>query len=385
MNPSALVLFPDFQEEPMSRTTGLLPSQRLEELIAAGHVQADAPVSPDQIQPSSIDLRLGSIAYEVQASFLPNLNTTVRRKLQDLEIRRIDLTHRALLERRKVYIVPLQEELALPDNFSAKANPKSSTGRLDVFTRLITDYGDTFEEVRSGYRGKLYAEIVPLTFRVIVQEGARLNQLRIRRKNPSHPDKMLFDLHEQDPLVYSQDGMPVDPVILDGLRVSVDLAGIDGSEIVGYRAKSNAPPIDFAKVGYYNPDEFWEPLCRSADKSVILDPGAFYILTSKQRITVPPHMAAEMLPFDPSVGEFRAHYAGFFDPGFGWSAERSLGSHAVLEVRSHEVPSLLEDGQEVSRLKYEYLMAPPSKLYGGDIGSSYQSQKLTLSKHFKRI
>jgi len=385
MNPSALVLFPDFLEEPVSRTTGLLPSQRLEKLVAAGHVQAGTPISPDQIQPSSIDLRLGPVAYEVQASFLPNQNTTVRRKLQDLEVRRIDLTQRALLEKRKVYIVPLQEELALPDNFSAKANPKSSTGRLDVFTRLISDYGDTFEEVRTGYRGKLYAEIVPLTFQVIVQEGARLNQLRIRRKNPTHPDKMLFDLHEQDPLVYSQDGLPVDPVIFDGLRVSVDLTGIDGSEVVGYRAKDEAPPIDLAKVGYYNPGEFWEPLHRSAHKSVILQPGAFYILTSKQRITVPPHMAAEMLPYDPSVGEFRAHYAGFFDPGFGWSAERSVGSHAVLEVRSHEVPSLLEDGQEVSRLKYEYLLAPPSKLYGRDIGSSYQSQKLTLSKHFKRI
>ena len=385
MNPSALVLFPDFLEEPVSRTTGLLPSQRLEKLVAAGHVQAGTPISPDQIQPSSIDLRLGPVAYEVQASFLPNQNTTVRRKLQDLEVRRIDLTQRALLEKRKVYIVPLQEELALPDNFSAKANPKSSTGRLDVFTRLISDYGDTFEEVRTGYRGKLYAEIVPLTFQVIVQEGARLNQLRIRRKNPTHPDKMLFDLHEQDPLVYSQDGLPVDPVIFDGLRVSVDLTGIDGSEVVGYRAKDDAPPIDLAKVGYYNPGEFWEPLHRSARKSVILQPGAFYILTSKQRITVPPHMAAEMLPYDPSVGEFRAHYAGFFDPGFGWSAERSVGSHAVLEVRSHEVPSLLEDGQEVSRLKYEYLLAPPSKLYGRDIGSSYQSQKLTLSKHFKRV
>jgi dCTP deaminase len=384
MNPSALVLF-DFVKEPTSRTTGLLPSQVLEDLVAAGHVQADTPISPDQIQPASIDLRLGPVAYEVEASFLPNRNTTVRTKLRDLEVRQIDLTQPALLERRRVYIVPLQEELALPDNFSAKANPKSSTGRLDVFTRLISDYGDTFEELGTGYRGKLYAEIVPLTFRVIVQEGARLNQLRIRRKNPAHPDKMLFDLNERDPLVYSQDGLPIDPVILDGLRVSVDLTGIDGSDVVGYRARNDAPPIDLAKVGYYDPREFWEPLRRSANRSIILQPGAFYILTSKQRITVPPQMAAEMLPYDPSVGEFRAHYAGFFDPGFGWSPERSVGSHAVLEVRSHEVPSLIEDGQEVSRLKYEYLLAAPSKLYGRDIGSSYQSQKLTLSKHFKRL
>jgi len=384
MNPNSLVLFPDFRKEPVIReTTGLLPSHRLEELIAAGHVKASTPILPDQIQPSSIDLRLGPLAYRVKASFLPGGSATVEKKLRDLRIEQIDLSRAALLKRGSVYIVPLQEELYLPDNFSGKANPKSSTGRLDVFTRLITDYGSTFEDIRQGYRGKLYAEVVPLTFPVIVREGARLNQLRVRRGNPLPSDKMLFDLHEQEPIVYSQDELPVEPVISDGLKLSVDLQGV-GSDIVGYKAKKETPPIDLAKIGYYETRDFWEPLFRETHHSIVLEPHDFYILTSKEKVTVPPHMAAEMLPFDPSVGEFRVHYAGFFDPGFGWSPTGSVGSHAVLEVRSHEVPSLLEDGQIVARLSYERLLASPVKLYGRESGSSYQAQTLTLSKQFKR-
>jgi dCTP deaminase len=384
MNSVAFSLFPEILGEPLIRTTGLLPSHLLEDLVSAGHVKGTTPISPDQIQPSSIDLRLGAVAYRVRASFLPSQYATVERKLRDLEIGQLDLSKPALLERGSVYIVPLQEELNLPDNFSGKANPKSSTGRLDVFTRLITDYGSSFEEIRPGYRGRLYAEIVPLTFRVIVREGTRLSQLRIRRGNPASSDKMLLDLHEREAIVYSQNQLPVEPVVSNGLKLSVDLQGIDGSDVVGYRARRGAPPIDLAYVNHYNVDEFWEPLRRNSTKSAVLEPGDFYILTSKEKVSVPPHMAAELLPFDASVGEFRIHYAGFFDPGFGWNSDRPAGSHAVLEVRSHEVPSLLEDGQVVGRLNYEPLLAPPARLYGTDIGSSYQSQKLTLSKHFKR-
>jgi dCTP deaminase len=385
MSSDSLTLFPELLSEYVeSRTTGVLPSQRLEDLISAGHIKASAPIEPDQIQPSSIDLRLGPVAYRVHASFLPNSKATVHRKLQDLQLGELDLSNKALLEKGAVYIVPLQEELSLPENFSGKANPKSSTGRLDVFTRLITDYGDAFEEVREGYKGKLYAEIVPLTFPVIVRKGARLNQLRVRRGNPPQFDKTLADLHAREPIVYSQDASPAEPLISGGLNLSVDLVGIDGDDIVGYRAKRVNSPIDFANVDYYDARDFWEPLYRNASRSIVLEPGEFYILTSKERVSVPPHMAAEMLPFDPSVGEFRIHYAGFFDPGFGWSSEKPTGTHAVLEVRSHEVPSLLEDGQVVGRLKYEPLLAPPAKLYGRDIGSSYQSQKLSLSKHFRR-
>ncbi len=385
MSSESLILFPELLSQgPDTRTTGVLPSQRLEDLISAGHITASTPIESNQIQPSSIDLRLGAIAYRVHASFLPNSKATVLRKLQDLQLGEMDLTSGARLEKGVVYIVPLLEEVSLPDNYSARANPKSSTGRLDVFTRLITDYGDAFEEVREGYKGKLYAEIVPLTFPVIVRQGTRLNQLRVRRGNPAQYDKTLIDLHERQPIVYSQDATPAEALISGGLNLSVDLAGIEGDNVVGYRAKRGTSAIDFANVGHYEVSEFWEPLYRNASRSVVLEPGEFYILTSKERVSVPPHMAAEMLPFDPSVGEFRIHYAGFFDPGFGWSAEKSTGTHAVLEVRSHEVPSLLEDGQVVGRLQFEHLVAEPEKLYGRDIGSSYQSQRLALSKHFKR-
>ena len=384
MSSNAPGLFPELvRNPPDSRTTGLLPSQRLEEMIDAGRIRAKAPISSDQIQPSSIDLRLGSIAYRVQASFLPGSNATVQGKLQGLKCDEIDLSKPAVLEKGSVYIVPLQEELSLPEDYSGKANPKSTTGRLDVFTRLITDYGEAFEEISEGYKGKLYAEIVPLTFRVAVREGTRLNQLRIRRGNPPLFDSTLQELHGRDPIVYSQDALPAEPLIARGLNLSVDLQGLGGSDVVGYRAKKNCPPIDLAKVNHYDPQDFWEPLYRSSDRSIALMPGEFYILASKEKVTVPPHMAAEMLPFDPTFGEFRIHYAGFFDPGFGWNAERPTGSHAVLEVRSHEIPSLLEHGQTVCRLNYEHLIAPPARLYGRDIGSSYQSQHLTLSKQFK--
>jgi dCTP deaminase len=380
-----LALFPDLvgSQSSEARTTGILPSQRLEDLVAAGHIRASSPISATQIQASSIDLRLGSVGYEVCASFLPSVNATVEKKLQEVKLRELDLSAPVLLEKGKVYLVPLQEELLLPENYSGKANPKSSIGRLGVFTRVITDYGDAFEEIRPAYKGRLYAEIVPLTFHVYAREGVTLNHLRVRRGNPRQFDKRLVDLHEQQPLVYSQDESPVEALISDGLKLSVDLQGIDGSEVIGYRAKREAAPIDLSRLNYYDPLEFWERIYRERG-SIVLEPGDFYILTSKEKVSVPPHMAAEMLPFDPAVGEFRIHYAGFFDPGFGWSPEKTVGNHAVLEVRSHEVRSLLEDGQVVGRLKYEPLLEQPAKLYGTrTTGSSYKTQGLTLSKHFK--
>src|SRR5579884_2298163 len=386
MSSSTLALFPELlSDTPDARTTGLLPSHRLEDLVRAGNITSTAPLAPDQIQPSSIDLRLGPIAYRVRASFLPNLSSTVDRKLQDVRLQEIDISQGALLEKGAVYIVPVLEELNLPDDVSGKANPKSTTGRLDIFVRLITDYGNAFEEVRAGYRGRLFVEIVPLTFRVVVREGTRLNQLRLRRGHPPQWDKTLLDLHQREPIVYSQDATPVAPLISEGLRLSVDLQGIEGATIVGYRARKDTPPIDLARVNHYDPEMFWEPIRRNASRSIVLEPGEFYILTSKEKVSVPPDWAAEMWPFDPAVGEFRIHYAGFFDPGFGWSpGDEPKGSHAVLEVRAHGVPSLLEDGQVVGRLVYEPLMAAPTRLYGCGIGSSYQSQGLTLSKQFRR-
>ncbi|MGA2735888.1 MAG: 2'-deoxycytidine 5'-triphosphate deaminase [Bryobacteraceae bacterium] len=385
MSSDALVLFPELAAQPFDlHTTGLLPSQKLEDLIEAGHIRANVPIGADQIQPSSLDLRLGSVAYRIRASFLPTPNATVQSKLQQVKLEEFDISEATLLRKDSVYLVPLEEELSLPESISGKANPKSTTGRLDIFTRLITDYGNEFEYVRPGYRGKLYAEIVPLTFSVLVRKGTRLNQLRLRRGSPAPSDAMLQRLHEREPIVYGQDASPTEPTISEGLRLSVNLLGFEGSDIVGYQAKKGAPPIDLACINHYPPGEFWTPLFRNAERSVVLEPGEFYILTSKEKVSIPPDSAAEMVPFDPSVGEFRIHYAGFFDPGFGWGSEDRKGTHAVLEVRSHDVPSLLEHGQVVCRLIYERLLAPPAKLYGQEIGSTYQSQRLALSKQFQQ-
>jgi len=380
-----LALFPDLvgSQSSEARTTGILPSQQLQGLVEQGYITATPPIGEGQIQPSSIDLRLGSIAYEVSASFLPGNNATVEKKLREVKLREFDLSTPVLLEKGRVYIVPLQEELLLQENYSGNANPKSSIGRLGVFTRVITDYGEAFDVIPPAYKGKLYAEIVPLTFRVYVREGVTLNHLRVRRGNPRSSKKMLVDLHEQQPLLYSQDESPVEPLILHGVMLTVDLQGVDGSDVVGFRAKREAAPIDLSLVNHYEASDYWERIYRERG-SIVLEPGDFYILTSKEKVSVPPHMAAEMLPFDPAVGEFRIHYAGFFDPGFGWNPEKTVGNHAVLEVRSHEVRSLLEDGQVVGRLKYEYLREQPDKLYGSSqTGSSYRTQSLTLSKHFK--
>jgi dCTP deaminase len=386
MNSEQLPLLPELADLPPSYpTSGLLPSQMLEDMVRKREITAGAPIGPDQIQPASLDLRLGRTAYRVRASFLPGRNATVQNKLQNVTIDEIDLTKPALLERGGVYIVPVQEELRLPDGFSARGNPKSTTGRLDIFTRLITDFGDEFEEIDEGYRGKLYVEVAPLTFPVVVREGTRLNQLRIRKGKPRDSDTMLRDLSKREHIVYSQDRSPAKPLIDEGLRLGVDLQGVAGSDVIGYRAKVDAPPIDLARVNHYEVLDYWEPVLRNANGSIVLERDAFYILTSTRKISIRPEYAAEMWPFDPSMGEFRIHYAGFFDPGFGWSSdEKPEGSHAVLEVRSHDVPLLLEHGQVVARLIFEELLARPAKLYGRGIGSSYQSQHLTLSKQFKR-
>ncbi len=385
MSSGTLALFPELvRDQSEARTTGLLPFQSLTECVESGILCASKPIGADQIQPSSIDLRLGPVAYRIKASFLPRPGVTVMSKLKDLQIAEIDLTQPAQLTRGNVYVVPLLEELYLPSSLWGKANPKSSTGRLDIFTRLLTDHAEEFEYVPNGYKGKLFAEIVPRTFSIVVSEGLRLNQLRLVKGNPPPSDTRLSALHEREVLVYAADDSPRDAHISNGLWLSLDLKGTQGSGIVGYRAKKRTEPIDLSRIDFYDPNEFWHPIRRPASGQVILDPEEFYILASKERVRIPPHYAAEMVPFDPSVGEFRIHYAGFFDPGFGYGADDVKGTHAVLEVRSHEVPFLVEDGQRVGRLVYEQMLAAPEKLYGRDIGSSYQSQGLALSKHFRR-
>jgi dCTP deaminase len=296
---------------------------------------------------------------------------------------RVDLTKAAVFEKGCVYIVPLLEELNLPKDISAIANPKSTTGRLDIFTRLITDRGVAFEYVPPGYTGKLYAEIASRTFTVAVRAGMRLNQLRFVRGRPKSPDALISRLDEEENLVYV-DEETAKAQIDRGLRITVNLEGSQPSEVIAYKARKHAPAIELDRIDYYSPEEFWEARTPPASKSLILEPGDFYILASRERVRVPPGYAAEMVPFDPSAGEFRIHYAGFFDPGFGYGSSDIKGTPAVLEVRAHEVPFMVDHGQVVGRLTYMPLLSRPDKIYGTNIGSSYQYQALTLSKQFRR-
>jgi dCTP deaminase len=365
------------------RSTGVLPYQVLAALIRSGEIAAEQPIIPEQVQPASLDLRLGAVAYRVQASFLPGPQRTVHERLDALSPHRIDLSEGALLERGCVYVVPLLESLALSPNLSGVANPKSSTGRLDVFTRLITDQAADFDVVTRGYQGPLYAEIFPRTFSVIARTGSRLNQLRLTRGSPEVRESELRRLLDDEAVLDRSLSEAEITTLWRGVPLSVDLAGFLGSDLVGYKAKPHAPLIDLDRVNHYDPANHWEPIRRSADKSIILNPEDFYILASKEAVSVPLDHAAEMVPYDAFTGEFRAHYAGFFDPGFGHAAVDASGTRAVLEVRSHGVPFIIEDGQLVGRLKYEHLTDMPDQLYGKESGSSYQRQGLALSKHFR--
>lgn len=381
---SGASLFPQSERgAPQRFTTGLLPCQAIRAFVAAGHIRSDEPIEERQIQPASLDLRLGPVAWRVRASFLPGRNASVRDKLDRLGMHEIDLSKGAVLERGCVYIVPLLEEIHLPAHYSAAASPKSSTGRLDVFTRLIRDYGTEFDALPERFKGRPCIEISPRTFSILVRKGDALNQLRIRRGSPPPADAALERLHSREPLVYAENERPGEAHIRKGLWVSIDLKGT-GEGPVGYRAKKHAALIDVSRIGHYDPADFWEPLFPSRDHTLVLDPDDFYILVSKERVSVPPDYAAEMVAYDTSLGEYRVHYAGFFDPGFGYGAEAKTGTPAVLEVRSHEVPFLLEDGQVAARLLYERLIEAPERTYGEHIGSFYQGQGLTLGKQFRR-
>jgi dCTP deaminase len=364
------------------RTTGILPSQELERQVrVTKEIRFLEPIQDDQYQPASLDLRLGSVAYRVRASFLPGKDATVEKKLEDFAMHKMDISNGGVLERGCVYIVPLLEGLALRKRTSAMGNPKSSTGRLDIFTRLITDYGTEFDRVREGYSGPLYAEVSPRTFSVLVRKGSRLNQIRIRRGNPSSSDESMKRLQQEHQVVESIKRVD----IRDGVPVSVDVQGDKSGGLIGYKARSHAGLIDIDKVRHYDVLDYWEPVHAPRRGGLVLDPADFYILASREAVKVPPTHAAEMLAFDTLMGDFRVHYAGFFDPGFGHPDAGGEGSRAVLEVRSFEVPFVIEHGQEVGRLVYELLIAPPARLYGSDANSSYQRQGIALSKHFKPL
>jgi len=381
-------LFPDLNREDSEsndmQTDGILPSQAIRELIAKGRIRGCSEITERQIQPASLDLRLGDIAYRVQASFLPR-HSKVEHRIQELGLGMtiVDLTRAAVFEKDCVYIVPLLEELHLPEGISARANPKSSTGRLDIFTRLITDGGDRFERVRPGYKGPLYAEIASRTFTVRVRAGMTLNQLRFIQGNPTPSDKATRRLNQSKPLVWEEGSPQKADIEKRSLKLSVSLRTSDSSP-VAYKAKRNTPALDLANINYYRPEDFWEAINDPGKRGLILEQGDFYILASKEEISVPPEWAAEMVSMDQDIGEFRIHYAGFFDPGFGYGTSEIKGTRAVLEVRAHEVPFLIEHGQTLGRLEYWRLLGRPDKIYGAEIGSSYQRQGLALSKHFKK-
>jgi dCTP deaminase len=357
---------------------GILPDRMISKLADAGGILPSAHFVRDQIQPASLDLRLGEIAYRVRASFLPGPRTTVAERIDELKLHEILLGDGAVLETGCVYIVPLMESLALPADLSAAANPKSSTGRLDVFTRVIADGTRGFDRIGLGYHGPLYAEISPKTFPILVREGSRLSQMRFHRGHTVLDATALAALHTLEQLV---DDPHAD--VSEGVAVGVDLSGFGPDRFIGYRAKRHTGLIDVDRRAGYAVGDFWEPIVARKDASLILDPDEFYILASKEAVQVPADYAAEMVPFDPLVGEFRVHYAGFFDPGFGCASAGGRGARAVLEVRSREVPFILEHGQIVGRLIYEKMMARPAQLYGQGIGSNYQAQSLKLSKHFR--
>jgi dCTP deaminase len=366
--------------------SGVFPSQALSAAIEREWVSSgDYRIRPEAIQPASIDLRLGDFAWALRCSFLPDVSSTVEEKIEGLAFQRIDLRDGAVLERDRPYLVPLIEELALPDDVRAKANPKSSTGRLDVFTRVISDGHHRFDDVRAGYRGRLYLEVVPRSFAIQVKTGLSLNQLRLARGDVRLSDERIRALQEQEPLLYmDSEPVPEDELaVSDGLFLSLDLSG-PADRVVGYRAKKNSLPVDLSRIRAYRWSDYWDPVFPEQGGRVVLEPEIFYLLLSAEGVSIPPQIAAEMMAYDPTAGELRTHYAGFFDPGFGYDPSGARpGSRAALEVRARDVSFMVEHRQPVCKLGLEWMEAPAERLYGADLGSNYQGQVTMLSKHFE--
>lgn len=373
----------------MEDIRGVLPRQGLQDAVAEGWVSSGEHyrVPPGSIQPASIDLRLGEHGWALRCSFLPDAKSTVEDRIADLALDRISIRDGATLERDRPYLIPLLEELQLPPGVRGKANPKSSTGRLDVFTRVITDGNNRFDEIPAGYNGRLYLEVVPRSFAVRVQRMLSLNQLRLSVGEPRVRDAELRDIHAESPLLYdaNREAVPTaDLVIAEGLFLGVDLSGAR-DRIVGFRAKKNSLRLDMAKSGHYWWRDFWEPVHPERGGRIVLEPEIFYLLLSEEKVCVPPAYAAEMMAYDPTAGELRTHYAGFFDPGFGYDpAGENPGTRAALEVRARDVPFMVEHRQAICKLAFERMLEPPDRLYGQDVGSHYQGQSTMLSKHFER-
>jgi dCTP deaminase len=365
------------------RNTGILPAQDIEAMISdRSIVGVPEPISLDQIQPASLDLRLGTQAFRVRASFLPGPTASVMERVTKLGGAPIDLSAGAVLEKGVVYVAKLMEHVNLGSEIEGTANPKSSTGRLDVLTRLITDEATAFDRIAAGHKGPLYVEVAPLTFSIVVRKGSRLNQVRLSRgKRPMAPIVKIQRDYDEGRLV-RVDGQRL-PLRQGLVPVTVDLVGQGPSSVIGYKAKHGTNTIDVDRINHYDPREYWEKIVSNGGQ-LSLDPDSFYILATREEVGIPPRYAAEMIPFDPNSGEFRIHYAGFFDPGFGWSDGVAQGSRAVLAGRAHGVPFILEHGQHVGWLRYsEILGGRPDRMYGEGLRSNYQGQCVALAKHFR--
>ena len=364
---------------------GILTYHGIRQCVADGTVQCATPLDDGQFQPASLDVRLGTVAYRIRSSFVPG-NLTVADVLRDLVMYPLDLTQNGILEKNQVYLVPLLESLRLPPHLRVRSNPKSSTGRLDMLTRVITDYSARFDDIRAGYHGPCYLEIVPKSFTVRVQPGLSLNQFRFMQGDCFLADDALQQVYARQPLLFDLHDQPIPLAqagIQDGLLMSVDLQGEQQHGIIGYKARKNSDIVDLAKIGHYEALDFWEPLHRQKQDQLILEPEDFHLLCSKEKIRIPPEFSAEMLAYDIGAGEFRVHYAGFFDPGFGYGHGDLPGTFAVLEVRSHEVPYRVSHGQPFCKIQYARNLAIPPVVYGAGVHSHYQRQRLALSKQFQ--
>jgi dCTP deaminase len=374
-------------EKRLKNKSGYLADKSIELACHQGIIHAERTLLDSQFQPVSLDLRLGEVGYRIQSSFLPE-NENVETKMKDLTLYEVDLRDGGILEKGAIYLIPLMEELNLPKNIFGRTNPKSSTGRLDMFTRVIIDKGHRFDEIRPGYKGKLYLEVISRSFPVRVKTGLTLNQLRLAQGDPEIPDKKLKTLYNKTPILSDAKGpIPLADVKIDGgLFVSVDLAGKGRNPIIAYKAKTNSNVLDLTKINHYDKADFWEPIRLSKKNRLILEPESFYIMMSKEKICIWPHLVSEMVAYEPNSGELRTHYAGFFDPGFGWQGDAKNARHgtrAVMEVRPHDVPFMVEDGQTFCRLKFEDIIEPSTRIYGKTLASHYHAQELALSKYFK--
>ncbi len=362
---------------------GVVPSQGIRQMILDDQI-VSPPVNASQIQPSSMDLRLTGKVWRVPASFLASSGATIRERLDAYALHYYALSRDGpiFLEARKTYVIELTEALNLPSHISARSNPKSSTGRVDVFARLIAEGSATFDTIPSGYKGKLYLVVFPMSFDIIVHPGLCLNQIRFfdESRSPLSTEE-LHAIHKETPLVFDPEGNSINPLIQEhGLFLTLDLS----APIVGYRSKKNALPLDLAKVDTYAVSDFWEPILRPASGTLILDPDFFYILRSREYVSIPIGLASEMVDFHAGIGEFRTHYAGFFDPGFGFGKKGEIkGASAVLEVRMRDTPMLVEHGQMFVKLVFERMREIPDIAYGVEVASNYQRQRLKLSKHFR--